>query len=100
MPATILYCLSAARQQDPAHEAAGRVVGASPARILAHHPADDAPGPDLSTVMNIVAALEMLAIPLILGAPVGIHLFTTFIYERGFERARRITASSPPRRSS
>ena len=34
VPATILYCLGAARQQDPAHEAAGRVVGASPARIL------------------------------------------------------------------
>ena len=86
VPATILYCLSAARQQDPAHEAAGRVVGASPARILWRITLPMMrPALIYSTVMNIVAALEMLAIPLILGAPVGIHLFTTFIYERGFE---------------
>ena len=48
-------------------------------------------------VMNIVHALEMLAIPLILGAPVGIQLFTTFIYEQGFES--RVAGLRPRRRA-
>jgi iron(III) transport system permease protein len=86
VPTTILYCLAAARQQDPLHEAAGRVVGASPGRILWRITLPIMrPALVYAAVMNVVAALEMLAIPLILGAPVGIHLFTTFIYERGFE---------------
>ena len=36
--------------------------------------------------MNIVHALETLAIPLILGEPVGIKLLTTLIYDKSFER--------------
>jgi iron(III) transport system permease protein len=47
-------------------------------------------------VMNVVAALEMFAIPLLLGGPVGIQLITTFIYDKGFEAAGRIMVSSPP----
>lgn len=86
VPTTILYCLTAARQQDPSHEAAGRVVGAAPSMILRRITLPMMrPALVYAAVMNVVAALEMLAIPLILGAPVDIHLFTTFIYERGFE---------------
>lgn len=86
IPTTILYCLAAARQQDPSQEAAGRVVGAPPATILMRITLPlMRPALVYAMVMNIVAALEMLAIPLILGGPVGIRLFTTFIYEQGFE---------------
>ncbi len=86
VPTTILYCLAAVRQQDPSQEAAGRVVGAPPATILMRITLPMMrPALVYATVMNVVAALEMLAIPLVLGSPVGIRLFTTFIYEQGFE---------------
>lgn len=86
VPTTILYCLSAAQAQDPSHETAARVAGAPALSILRRITLPMMrPALVYAVIMNVVAALEMLAIPLILGAPVGIHLLTTFIYERGFE---------------
>lgn len=86
-PLTILYCLTAARQQDPNHSAAARVVGAGPASILTRINLPlMRPALIFAFIMNIVHALETLAIPLILGQPVGIKLLTTLIYDKSFER--------------
>jgi iron(III) transport system permease protein len=86
-PLTILYCLSAARQQDPNHSAAARVVGAGPARILSRINLPlMRPALVFALIMNIVHALETLAIPLLLGQPVGIKLLTTLIYDKSFAR--------------
>jgi iron(III) transport system permease protein len=86
VPMTMLYCMNAAQQQDPSHEAAARVVGAGPIRILSRVTLPMMrPALLFALVMNVVSMLEMLAIPLILGSPVNIELFTTFIYDKGFE---------------
>jgi len=86
-PVTMLYCIGAARQQDPNHDAAARVVGAGPARTLRRINLPlMRPALVFALIMNIVSALEQLAIPLILGNPVGIRLLTTMIYDLSFER--------------
>ncbi|MGV6873972.1 ABC transporter permease [Pseudochelatococcus sp. B33] len=86
-PLTILYCLAAARQQDPSHSAAGRVAGAGPSRILTRINLPlMRPALIFALIMNIIHALETLAIPLILGSPVGIKFLTTLIYDKSFER--------------
>lgn len=86
-PLTILYCLTAARQQDPSHSAAARVVGAGPSRVLTRINLPlMRPALIFALIMNIVHALETLAIPLLLGEPVGIKLLTTLIYDKSFER--------------
>jgi iron(III) transport system permease protein len=38
-----------------------------------------------STILNFVLAIELLVLPLLLGAPSGLEFLTTFIYTRGFE---------------
>ena len=86
-PVTMLYCIGAARQQDPNHDAAARVVGAGPGRILRRINLPlMRPALVFALIMNIVSALEALAIPLILGNPVGIRLLTTMIYDLSFDR--------------
>jgi iron(III) transport system permease protein len=85
-PITTLYCIVAARQQDPNHDAAARVVGASPARILTRIAVPlMRPALIFALIMNVVHALETLSIPLIIGGPVGIKLLTTLIYEKAFQ---------------
>lgn len=89
VPMTILYCLSSAQQQDPRLEAAARIAGAGPLRIVTRITLPlMRPAIVYGFVMNVVAALEMFAIPLLLGGPVGIQLITTFIYDKGFEAGR------------
>ena len=36
------------------------------------------------TIMNFVTALEVLSIPLVLGGPEGIEVFTTYLYNGVF----------------
>lgn len=89
VPLTILYCISSALQQDQRLEDAARVAGAGPMRILARITVPlMRPAIVYATLMNILAAVEMFAIPLLLGGPVHIQLITTFIYDQGFENSR------------
>lgn len=84
-PITTLYCIVAARRQDPNHDAAARVSGASPLQILYRISLPlMRPALIFAFIMNIVHALETLAIPLVIGGPVGIKLLTTLIYEKSF----------------
>ncbi|QRM32658.1 iron ABC transporter permease [Microvirga sp. VF16] len=88
-PMTILYCISSAQQQDPRLEAAARASGSGPLRIVWRITIPlMRPALVSAFIMNVVAALEMFAIPLLLGGPVGIQLITTFIYDKGFEAGR------------
>ena len=41
-----------------------------------------------SGILNFLGALESLSIPLIIGKPVGIETFMTFIYTEGIERSQ------------
>lgn len=87
VPLTILYLLSAARQQDPNHSAAARLVGAGPLKILTRiNMPLMRPALIFALILNVVHALETLAIPLLLGQPSGIKILTTLIYDKSFER--------------
>ncbi|MEH3148559.1 MAG: ABC transporter permease subunit [Methylobacterium frigidaeris] len=85
-PLTYLYCVGAARTIDGSLENAARLAGAGPFRTLVTvtlpllRPAIIA-----STILNFVLAIELLVLPLLLGAPSGLEFLTTFIYTRGFE---------------
>lgn len=85
-PLTYLYCVGAARTVDGSLENAARLAGAGPLRALLTvtlpmlRPAIVA-----SAILNFVLAVELLVLPLLLGAPSGLEFLTTFIYARGFE---------------
>lgn len=84
-PITTLYCIVAARQQDPNHDAAARIAGAGPLRTLRQIALPlMRPALIFALIMNIIHALETLSIPLIIGEPVGIQLVTTLIFEKVF----------------
>lgn len=86
VPVTTLYCLAAARQQDPNHEAAARTIGSTPLRsLLTITLPMMRPALLFALIMNLVHALETLSIPLIIGGPVGIDLLTTLIYKKAVE---------------
>lgn len=82
-PVTTLYCMVAARQQDPNHDAAARVAGAGAFHTLRRVALPlMRPALIFALIMNIIHALETLSIPLIVGAPVGIQFVTTLIFEK------------------
>ena len=89
-PLTYLYCVSSLQTIDPALEAAAQIAGASAPRALITVTLPLLrPAVLGSTMLNFVLAVELLALPLLLGGPVGLHFLTTFIYGQGLE------ASSP-----
>lgn len=89
-PLTFLYCIGTTKLADPALEDAARIVGAGPLRtLLAVTLPLMRPAVLYSTVLNFTVALELLAIPLIFGGPVGIEFLTTYLYDRG------VSASNP-----
>jgi iron(III) transport system permease protein len=84
-PVTTLYCIVAARQQDPNYDAAARIAGAGPVHTLKRIALPlMRPALIFALIMNVVHALETLSIPLIVGSPVGIQLITTLIFEKIF----------------
>jgi iron(III) transport system permease protein len=89
-PLTFLYCIGTTKLADPALEDAARIVGAGPLRtLLAVTLPLMRPALLYSTVLSFTVALELLAIPLIFGGPVGIEFLTTYLYDRG------VSASNP-----
>ena len=90
VPLTFLYCISSARIQDPTLEDAARIAGAGPWRILLSVNLPLLmPALIFSATMNFVIAIESLAIPLVIGSPVGLEFFTTFLYSRGLEQSTK-----------
>ena len=83
-PVAFLTCRAAAMALDPALEDAARAAGVGPLRILWRINLPMLrPAITTSAVLNFVACLETLSIPLVFGAPAKIEMFTTFIYFRG-----------------
>lgn len=89
IPVTILFCLGAAALADGSLEDAARVCGAKPLRIMATITLPMMlPAIAYSGILNFLGALETLSIPLLLGEPVGIRMFMSFIYAEGIDRPR------------
>lgn len=89
LPLALLYCLSSTANADPTLEDAARSCGAGPLRTLwsITFPLMR-PALLYSGVLNFTIALEMLSIPLIFGEPVGITVFTTFLYLNGLSSSQ------------
>lgn len=83
-PLAYLMCLGAVTKADAQLEDAARVVGAGPLRALWGVTIPMMrPAIIYSAVLNFVVGIEMLSIPLLFGAPVGIQTVTSFLYEEG-----------------
>lgn len=87
-PLAYLMCLGAVTKADAQLEDAARSVGAGPfTALLAVTVPMMRPAMIYSAVLNFVIGIEMLAIPLLFGAPSGINTVTTFLYDRGINAA-------------
>lgn len=86
VPTAYLYCSSSASAADPTLEDAARVAGASPLRIFMTITLPLMRPPMLaSAVLIFTTSLEMLSIPLLLGSPVGLHFFSSFLFAEGLQ---------------
>jgi iron(III) transport system permease protein len=88
-PIAYIYCLASATITDPSLEEAARVAGAGTFRTLRKITLPLLlPAIAYSAVLNFTVGLELLAIPLVFGDPVGITVLTTFLYNNGVASAR------------
>jgi iron(III) transport system permease protein len=83
-PVVYLFCSSTARMADATLEDAARSVGAGPLRVLWSVSLPlMRPAILYSALLTFIGSLEMLAVPLVFGKPVGLEFFTTFLYIEG-----------------
>lgn len=83
-PLAYLYCVGALALSDPALEDAARIAGAGPLRTLWGVTLPLLrPALVYSGLLIFIASLEVLSIPLVLGTPVGIELFSSYLYKLG-----------------
>ncbi|MDR5694640.1 MAG: iron ABC transporter permease [Armatimonadota bacterium] len=83
-PYTYLYASGSLALSDPSVEDAARIAGAGPLRTLWRVTLPLLrPALLYSGLLTFIAAAEVLSIPLVLGTPVGIELFSSFLYKLG-----------------
>ena len=101
-PIAYIFCANALRQSDASLESAAQVCGAGPLRILFSLIIPMLRPPMVySSLLVFCMSVETLSVPLLYGQPVGIDVFSTFLYTNGCSPSTPTTASSaPPRRSS
>ncbi|MDH2328379.1 iron ABC transporter permease [Cereibacter sp. SYSU M97828] len=86
-PLVFLYCLASAKMQDTSLEDAAKVCGAGPLRAMLQVSLPMMrPAILFSGFYVFIISIESLAIPLVLGSPVGLKFFTTILYTEGFEQ--------------
>lgn len=83
-PLVYLFCASSAQLADATLEDAGRMMGAGSLRVIWSISIPlMRPAIIYSALLVFISSLEMLAVPLVFGRPVGMEFFTTFLYSRG-----------------
>lgn len=83
-PLVYLFCSSSAQLADSTLEDAGRMMGAGSLRVIWSISIPlMRPAIIYSALLVFISSLEMLAVPLVFGRPVGLEFFTTFLYSRG-----------------
>lgn len=83
-PLVYLFCSSSAKLADSTLEDAGRMMGAGSLRVIWSISIPlMRPAIIYSALLVFISSLEMLAVPLVFGRPVGMEFFTTFLYSRG-----------------
>lgn len=87
-PLAYMYCSNALRNADTALENAARTSGAGPRQVIIRVILPLMRPPVMYSGLIIFAAsLEELSIPLLLGQPVQIELFGSFLYDYGLDKA-------------
>lgn len=85
-PIAYVFCANALRQADASLESAAQVCGASPLRILFTVILPMLRPPMVySSILVFSMSAETLSIPLLYGQPVGIEVFSTFLYTNGLQ---------------
>ncbi|MFE2379930.1 ABC transporter permease [Streptomyces misionensis] len=88
-PIAYLFCANALASSDASLEHAARVCGAKPARVLRSTVLPMLRPPVLyASLLIFGTAVETLSIPLILGEPNDIEMFSSFLYSHGMEALR------------
>lgn len=86
MPLTYLYCATSLRMADPQLEAAARIGGARPLRILLSITIPlIRPAMLYSLLLTLVSGIELLSIPLVIGEPNRIDVLSTFLYRTAIQ---------------
>jgi len=85
-PIAYLFCANALRQADASLESAAQVCGAGPLRILGQVIVPMLRPPVVySSILVFSMSVETLSVPLLYGQPVGIDVFSTFLYRNGLQ---------------
>ncbi|MEU6644034.1 iron ABC transporter permease [Saccharomonospora sp. NPDC046836] len=85
-PIAFVFCSNALRQSDASLESAAQVCGAGPLRILRSVVLPMLRPPIVySSVLIASMSIETLSVPLLYGQPVGIDVFSTFLYTNGLQ---------------
>ncbi len=85
-PIAYVFCANALRQSDASLESAAQVCGAGPLRILTQVIVPMLRPPVVySSILVFSMSVETLSVPLLYGQPVGIDVFSTFLYRNGLQ---------------
>jgi iron(III) transport system permease protein len=85
-PIAYVFCANALRRSDASLESAAQVCGARPLRVLFSVVIPMLRPPMVySAILVFSISLETLSVPLIYGQPVGIDVFSTFLYHHGLK---------------
>jgi iron(III) transport system permease protein len=85
-PIAYVFCANALRQSDASLESAAQVCGAGPLRILGQVIIPMLRPPMVySSILVFSMSVETLSVPLLYGQPVGIDVFSTFLYSNGLQ---------------
>jgi iron(III) transport system permease protein len=85
-PIAYVFCANALRQSDASLESAAQVCGAGPLRILLQVVVPLLRPPVVySSILIFSMSVETLSVPLLYGQPVGINVFSTFLYRNGLQ---------------
>jgi iron(III) transport system permease protein len=89
-PITYVYCVFGSSSTiDPTLEDAARTSGARPWQVIAAVTLPlMKPALIYSAMLNMIAAVEMLSIPLMFGDAARIYTFSTFLYDEGIQAQR------------
>lgn len=85
-PIVYMFCVNTLRQSDSSLESAARVCGSGPFRIIFKVILPMMRPPIVySSILVFSMAVETLSVPLLFGQPVGITVFSTFLYKHGLQ---------------
>jgi len=85
-PIAYMFCANALRQSDASLESAAQVCGAGPLRILLLVIVPMLRPPMVySSILVFSMSVETLSVPLLYGQPVGIDVFSTFLFTNGLQ---------------